>query len=103
MEEIDKNGGQAEYIICPVDQEAAVQKAVDRILLSGIPDILVNNAGISHIGNAETTSAEDFEKLFAVNVKGLFPSCENLHSAYEGPGWCHSQYGIHRRARRPHQ
>lgn len=70
--EIEKNGGVAEYILCPVDQEAAVQKAVDRILQSGIPDILVNNAGISHIGNVETTSAADFEKLFAVNVKGVF-------------------------------
>lgn len=35
-------------------------------------DILVNNAGISHIGNLETTSEEDLDKLFEVNVKGVF-------------------------------
>jgi NAD(P)-dependent dehydrogenase (short-subunit alcohol dehydrogenase family) len=72
VDEIKKSKGYAEYIHCPVDQEAAVQKAVDRILRTSVPDILVNNAGISHIGNVETTSVLDFEKLFAVNVKGVF-------------------------------
>jgi NAD(P)-dependent dehydrogenase (short-subunit alcohol dehydrogenase family) len=72
VDEIKKSGGTAEYIHCPVDQEDAVQKAIDKVLQTAIPDILVNNAGISHIGNVETTSGSDFEKLFAVNVKGLF-------------------------------
>jgi 2-keto-3-deoxy-L-fuconate dehydrogenase len=36
------------------------------------PDILVNSAGISHIGKADTTSTEDFDRLFNVNVKGLY-------------------------------
>ena len=38
----------------------------------------MNNAGISHIGNVETTSEADFEKLFNVNVKGVY-NC--LHAA----------------------
>lgn len=38
----------------------------------GHPDILINNAGIAHIGTVETTSEEEFEKLFNVNVKGAF-------------------------------
>ncbi len=33
---------------------------------------LINNAGISHIGKVETTSEEDFDRLFQVNVKGMF-------------------------------
>jgi 2-keto-3-deoxy-L-fuconate dehydrogenase len=32
----------------------------------------VNNAGISHIGNAETTSEEDFDRMMSVNVKGAY-------------------------------
>jgi 2-keto-3-deoxy-L-fuconate dehydrogenase len=72
VEQIRKNGGYAEYLICPVDQEAAVQKAVEAILQKGVPEILVNNAGISHIGNVENTEAADFEKLFSVNVKGVY-------------------------------
>ena len=35
-------------------------------------DVLVNNAGISHIGNLENTSEEDFERVFQVNTKGVF-------------------------------
>jgi NAD(P)-dependent dehydrogenase (short-subunit alcohol dehydrogenase family) len=34
--------------------------------------VLVNNAGIAHIGNLGSTSPADFDRLFAVNVKGLF-------------------------------
>jgi NAD(P)-dependent dehydrogenase (short-subunit alcohol dehydrogenase family) len=41
--------------------------------LSGVKrvDILVNNAGIAHIGTAATTSDEDLDRLYNVNVKGL--------------------------------
>lgn len=35
-------------------------------------DILVNNAGIGLVGNIEETSLEDFQKLFRVNVEGMF-------------------------------
>ena len=35
-------------------------------------DILINNAGIANIGNVGNTSEEDFDKVFAVNVKGMF-------------------------------
>ena len=35
-------------------------------------DALINNAGISHIGKVETTTEEDFDRLFQVNVKGMF-------------------------------
>lgn len=44
-------------------------------LIHSIPGklhVLINNAGISHIGKAETTSEEDFDRLFQVNVKGMF-------------------------------
>jgi 2-keto-3-deoxy-L-fuconate dehydrogenase len=35
-------------------------------------DILVNNAGISHVGTLETTTEQDFERVFQVNVKGFY-------------------------------
>jgi NAD(P)-dependent dehydrogenase (short-subunit alcohol dehydrogenase family) len=41
-------------------------------------DILVNNAGIAHIGKADTTSEEDFDRVMSVNVKGVY-NC--LHAA----------------------
>ena len=35
-------------------------------------DILVNNAGISHVGNILETSAEDWDRVMAVNTRGVF-------------------------------
>ena len=34
--------------------------------------ILVNNAGIAHIGKLETTTETDFERIFQINVKGVY-------------------------------
>jgi NAD(P)-dependent dehydrogenase (short-subunit alcohol dehydrogenase family) len=49
------------------------QEAVLNLFNSiGAIDILVNCAGISHIGNALNTSEVDFEKVFQVNVKGVY-------------------------------
>ena len=35
-------------------------------------DILVNNAGIAHVGNVIDTDPEDMDRLYAVNVKGVY-------------------------------
>ena len=57
---------------CDVSDEAAVRSTFDAIQTARRLDILVNNAGVSHIGNVETTSLDEFERLFRVNVQGLF-------------------------------
>ena len=41
-------------------------------------DILINNAGVSHIGVAETTSEADFDRIYSINIKGVY-NC--LHAA----------------------
>ena len=35
-------------------------------------DILVNNAGIAHLGSIEQTSEADLDRLYRVNVKGVY-------------------------------
>jgi NAD(P)-dependent dehydrogenase (short-subunit alcohol dehydrogenase family) len=35
-------------------------------------DILVNNAGIGHVGDLEETALEDLQRIFRVNVEGVF-------------------------------
>jgi 2-keto-3-deoxy-L-fuconate dehydrogenase len=43
--------------------------------LTSIPntvDILINNAGIGFVGNIEQTEEADFDRLYQVNVKGVF-------------------------------
>jgi 2-keto-3-deoxy-L-fuconate dehydrogenase len=66
---INNAGGKAVAHIADVSSQAQV---VDTFKAIAQVDILVNSAGISHIGKADTTSAEDFDRLFNVNVKGLY-------------------------------
>lgn len=69
VSEIQKNNGQAHGHSCDVSNQNQVLDIFNQI---GAVDILVNNAGIAHIGKAGTTSEEDFDKVFAVNVKGAY-------------------------------
>jgi NAD(P)-dependent dehydrogenase (short-subunit alcohol dehydrogenase family) len=43
-------------------------------IFAAIPklDILVNSAGVSHIGTAETTEEADLDRLYNVNIKGVY-------------------------------
>jgi NAD(P)-dependent dehydrogenase (short-subunit alcohol dehydrogenase family) len=56
---------------CDVGDATMVDEVVDRVReRRGAISILVNNAGIAHVGNALTTTAEDFERVQRVNVFG---------------------------------
>ncbi len=57
---------------CDVSDHAAVDRTIGAILALGAVDILVNCAGVSHIGNVEHTTDEEFDRLFAINVKGTY-------------------------------
>ena len=71
VSEIKKENGRAIAHAHPCD--VTNQEQVKQIFNSiGRIDILVNSAGVSHIGNVESTSEEDFERLFRVNVKGVY-------------------------------
>jgi NAD(P)-dependent dehydrogenase (short-subunit alcohol dehydrogenase family) len=75
MKEIENNSGKVIAHICNVSDQQQVAKVFKSI---GTVDVLVNNAGISHIGKADTTNESDFERIFNVNVKGIY-NC--LHEA----------------------
>lgn len=68
-DEIAKNGGTSSVHSCNVADQAKVVSLFGSI---GKIDILVNNAGIAHVGKADTTSADDFERVYNVNVKGAY-------------------------------
>ncbi|PTS94765.1 short-chain dehydrogenase, partial [Pedobacter sp. HMWF019] len=69
VQEIKAAGGSAVAYGCDVSRQDQVLETFNQI---GSVDILVNNAGIAHIGKADTTSEEDFVKVFNVNVKGAY-------------------------------
>jgi 2-keto-3-deoxy-L-fuconate dehydrogenase len=55
---------------CDVSSEDSVSAAFAAI---GAPlDVLVNCAGIAHIGTLESTTAEDLDRLYRVNVRGTY-------------------------------
>ena len=70
--QIRNNGGKAEAHQTDVTKQDEVRAIVNSIAAQGPIDILVNNAGIAHVGNAETTQEEDFDRLMLVNVKGAY-------------------------------
>jgi 2-keto-3-deoxy-L-fuconate dehydrogenase len=73
IEEIKEQGGTGQAWKCDVSDQQEVARLIDGIAQqSGFIDILVNNAGVAHIGNVETTAEEDFNRLFGVNVRGVY-------------------------------
>jgi 2-keto-3-deoxy-L-fuconate dehydrogenase len=73
--EIKSINGEAEVLVANVTNQQEIKSIFEKI---DTIDILVNCAGISNIGKADTTSEEDFDKVYAVNVKGMY-NC--LHEA----------------------
>lgn len=70
---IRSDGGAAMAIECDVSNAASVAAAFERVdREAGRLDILVNNAGIAHIGTVENTCEADLDRIYAVNVKGVF-------------------------------
>lgn len=57
---------------CDVTDGAAVERVFGEILRAGAIDILVNNAGIAHIGRLDQTTSDDFDRIYQVNVKGVY-------------------------------
>ena len=73
VDEIEKSGGKALFVRTDVSKKSEVEKMVKTTINQfGSIDILVNNAGILFTAPFEDTTEEMWDKLFAVNVKGLF-------------------------------
>ena len=72
-EAINKAGGAAEFLALDVSDESAARNVAEQIHgKHGRLDILVNNAGIGHVGTMLQTNAGDLDRLYQVNVRGVF-------------------------------
>ncbi|HKX83916.1 MAG TPA: SDR family oxidoreductase [Pyrinomonadaceae bacterium] len=87
---ITESGGTAKFL----ELDLAVDQAcIDIAQLvhreRGNLDILVNNAGIGHVGTIEHTTADDLDRLYSVNIRGMF----NLTKAFI-PKMRERKYGV---------
>jgi 3-oxoacyl-[acyl-carrier protein] reductase len=63
---------------CDVSKKADVAKAIEETVAAfGALDILINNAGATHINKPMLSiEEEEYDRIFAVNVKGVFLACQ---------------------------
>lgn len=84
--EIKNFGGIAVTHYLDVANQASVKNVFKKI---NKVDLLVNCAGISNIGKAGNTSEQDFDRVYEINVKGIY-NC--LHEAI--PFMKKNKYGV---------
>ena len=68
-DKVKADGGMAVIHACDVGDQLQVNSIFQKI---GRVDVLVNNAGIAHVGTVLTTTEEDFDRVYRVNVKGIY-------------------------------
>lgn len=69
---INKDGGKAKSYECDISRQEQVRDMVMQISKGKTIDILINNAGIAHVGNVENTTQEDLDRIYQVNIKGVY-------------------------------
>ena len=70
--EIEKLGGTGKAHQCDVSNQKNVTDVISSISKEENISILVNNAGIAHVGNVEAVEEEDLDRLYNVNIKGVY-------------------------------
>ena len=71
--EIMESGGTASGYHCDVSKPDSVDALFRAVAAAGPRlDILVNNAGIAHVGTIEQTTPEDLDRVYRVNVFGVY-------------------------------
>ncbi|MCM0675269.1 3-oxoacyl-ACP reductase FabG [Micromonospora phytophila] len=86
--EIEAGGGRALAVGADVADEQAVQAAVDRIATElGEPTVLVNNAGITRDNLLFKMTAEDWDAVMNVHLRGSFLVTRAVQGYMTKAGW----------------
>lgn len=73
LDEIRAEAFTASRYICDVSDQRAVDLVFGEVVAEyGGLDILVNNAGVGSIGNVEQTTEQELDRIYSVNVKGVY-------------------------------
>ena len=77
--EIERLGGRALTLPANVTEAAEVSAAVKQLCGAfGLINVLVHNAGVMPVGTIDQTSEADWDRVFAVNVKGAYLCCREI-------------------------
>jgi NAD(P)-dependent dehydrogenase (short-subunit alcohol dehydrogenase family) len=98
---IRASGGDADAVVADVSAADEVDALAGRVddLLGGL-DVLVNNAAIQRVGAVESIPVEEWDEIFAINVRGYFLTVRALLPALRASGAAaivntSSQVGLH--------
>lgn len=70
--EITASGGNCRSVTADVTDLDQIKSLFAAIETESPVDILINNAGIGHIGTAENTTPDFFDRVYTINVKGYY-------------------------------
>ena len=86
-EMIQAKGQEALYIAADVTRPEQVQAMVQQTLERfGRIDVLYNNAAVNFFGKALDTSLEDWNRVFSINVAGVFLCCKSVIPVMQAQG-----------------
>lgn len=68
-DQIRAEGGKAHPVSCDVGDTESVRRA---FAVVPVLNVLVNSAGVAHVGTVEQTTPDDLDRLYRVNVKGIY-------------------------------
>ena len=79
VEELRNAGTDAEYYSCDVASFSETRRSVEEVKKRfGRIDVLVNNAGIAQIKPFTDISEDDWDRMFDIDVKGMFNMCKHV-------------------------
>jgi NAD(P)-dependent dehydrogenase (short-subunit alcohol dehydrogenase family) len=77
MDRIAKAGGNSDFFPCDTTSKAGLEKLLaDVVAKFGAVDVLVNGAGVNSATPFFDISAEEFDRIMSVNLKGLVFACQ---------------------------
>ncbi len=86
--EVSAGGRRVLDLTVDVTDRLALVDMVDRTVATfGKVDILVTVAGVVSVGNAETLAEAEWDRVVAVNMKGVFFSCQAVIPAMRKAGY----------------
>ena len=82
LDQVEKVGGKAHYLVCDVTDTASVQAAAQQVArTAGHVDVFIHAAGIERSRHLESKPFEEFKLVVTVKTEGFYQIFKNLESS----------------------